>query len=478
MGREISAGQFEQADFDRFAERLAAETAALRELFAGDRFSRRHGVGGYELEAWLVDRANRPAPVNEAFMARMPADTVTPELARFNFELNAHPAAVSGDALAGMEAEMAANWARCREVAAELDAAPVMVGILPTVTDAMLGVANMSAMARYQALNEQVLRARQGRPIPLDIQGAEFLHTEHTDVMLEAATTSFQLHLQVAPDKAVRYYNAAMVLSAPMVGASANSPFLFGKRLWRETRVPLFEQAVAAGGFGGAAFGPVKRVTFGNGYVRRSLLEVFEENLAHYPVLLPVDLGDEDPATLPHLRLHNGTLWRWNRPLLGFDDDGTPHLRLEHRVVPAGPSVADSVANAALFFGLAHALGEQAEAPEAVLEFATVRENFYKAAKHGLEARLTWLDGRHWPLARLLRERLLPAAREGLAEQGCSPADIERYVGILEERVRTRQTGAAWQIAYANAHGRDLAALVGAYRRHQDSGAPVHEWPV
>lgn len=478
MGREITEGEFAQADFDRFAERLRAETATLRELFAGHGFSRRHGIGGYELEAWLVDADNRPAPVNEAFMARMPPGTVTPELARFNFELNATPAAVTGDALSRMHDELAGNWRRCRQAAAEVDAAPVMVGILPTVTDAMLGLANMSGMARYRALNDQVLRLRQGRPIQLDIQGAEFLHTEHRDVMLEAATTSFQIHLQVGAERAVRYYNAAMVASGPMVGITANSPFLFGKRLWRETRIPLFEQAVAAGGFGGAAFGPVKRVGFGNGYVRRSLLEVFDENLQHYPVMLPVALDDDDPATLPHLRLHNGTLWRWNRPLLGFDDDGTPHLRLEHRVVPAGPSVADAVANAALFFGLVQVLGEQPEAPEAALEFATARENFYNAAKHGLEARQTWLDGKHWPMTTLYRERLLPAAREGLQALGCDRADIDYFMGIIGERLRTRQTGAAWQIAYAEGHGRDWADLVAAYRRHQDSGAPVHEWPL
>jgi len=478
MGREITGGEFQQTDFDRFAERLRAETETLRGHFAHERFSRRHGVGGYELEAWLVDGANQPAPVNESFMARMPSETVTPELARFNFELNSTPLAVTDDALGRMHDELAANWQRCSEAARELDASPVMVGILPTVTDAMLGLANMSPRTRFQALNEQILRARRDRPISLDIQGAEFLHTEHQDVMLEAATTSFQVHLQVAPERAARYYNAAMVLSGPMVGVSANSPFLFGKRLWRETRVPLFEQAVAAGGFGDAAFGPVKRVTFGNGYVRRSLLEVFEENLAHYPVLLPVDLDEDDPATLPHLRLHNGTLWRWNRPLLGFDDDGKPHLRIEHRVIPAGPSVVDTMANAALFYGLAHALAEQAEAPEAGLEFATARENFYKAAKHGLEARLVWLDGRHWPLRELLRERLLPAAREGLADQGCAAGDVERFMGIIGERVRTAQTGAAWQIAYTSTHGRDMAGLVGAYRQRQDSGAPVHEWSV
>jgi hypothetical protein len=477
MGREISGGHFRQRDFARFQRRLEEETEQLAAVFEGRGLSARHGCGGYELEAWLVDATEQPAPVNEAFLERMPAEVASPELSRFNFELGAPPRLVTGDYFTAMGTELAGNWQRCREVAAGLGAAPVMIGILPTVSDAMLGMANMSRMARYRALNEQVMRQRRGRALPLDIQGHEFLHTEHRDVMLEAATTSFQLHLQVTADQAARYYNAAVALSGPMVGASANSPFLFGKRLWRETRIPLFEQAVAVGGFGGAAFGPVKRVTFGSGYVRHSLLELFLENRDHFPVLLPVAL-DDPPDTLPHLRLHNGTIWRWNRPLMGFDDDGTPHLRIEHRVVPAGPTVADTVANAALFFGLVRALAEQEPAPEALLEFPTARENFYSAAKHGLGATQTWLDGRHWPLASLLRERLLPAAREGLEAAGCAGADIDHYLGIIGERVRTRRTGAAWQIAHAEAHGRDFAALVRAYRGYQDGGAPVHTWPV
>ncbi len=477
MGREITGSRFGKADFERFSRRLREETGRLKEWHEEGRLSARHGIGGYELEAWLVDSRQEPAPVNEAFMARMPAEVVTPELARFNFELGAPPRPVSGTALSAMHAEMADNWLECRRAAGELAAAPVMIGILPTVTDDMLGVASMSRMERYKALNEQVLSQRRGRALPLDIQGHEYLHTEHRDVMLEAATTSFQIHLQVAADKAVRYFNAAMALAGPMVGVSANSPFLFGKRLWRESRIPLFEQSVAAGGFGGAAFGPVRRATFGSGYVRRSLLEVFQENLEHYPVLLPVAL-DDPPETLPHLRLHNGTIWRWNRPLVGFDGDGTPHLRVEHRVVAAGPTPVDNVANAALFFGLVRALAEQPRGPEEDLEFAAVRENFYNAAKHGLEATTDWIDGRHWRLAALMQERLLPMAREGLREWGCEAGDIDRYLGVIAGRVGTRQTGAAWQIAHAEAHGRDFPALVAAYRSHQDEDRPVHEWPV
>ncbi len=478
MGREIEGEAFDQRDFERFAAQLRAETEALRALFAEGRFSPRQGIGGYELEAWLVGSAyNDPVPISETFMARMPADRVSSELARFNFELNAVPRAVTGDALSRMQAELSANWRLCQNHGAALGAAPVMIGILPTLSEAMVGIEAMSQMARYRALNDQIMRLRCGRPLKLDIQGAEFLHTEHRDVMFEAATTSFQLHFQLAPAKAVRYHNAAVILSGPMVGVSANSPFLLGRRLWRETRIPLFEQSVASGGYGGAAFGPVMRATFGSGYVRDSLMELFEENLAHYPPLLPAELEDP-PETLPHLRLHNGTIWRWNRPLLGFDEDGTPHLRLEHRTMPSGPSVVDTIANAALFFGLLRILGECGEAPETQLEFPAARENFYRAAKHSLEANLLWLDGRNWPLFRLFQEELLPMAREGLQDLGCTARDIDDLLGIIGERVRTRLTGAAWQIAFTQRQGRDFSALVTAYRKHQDSGEPVHRWPL
>ncbi|HKJ76914.1 MAG TPA: glutamate--cysteine ligase [Gammaproteobacteria bacterium] len=475
MGQEIHGERFSKRDFDAFRRRLEQETALLESWFAEGRFSERHSIGGFELEAWLVDGKNRPAPVNDRLLPLLDEALVTPELSRFNIELNSTPRVLEGAVFDRMAEELEGNWRRCREAAARLGVDLVMTGILPTVEESELTLENMSGMVRYRALNEQVLRLRAGRPLTLDIQGIEHLHTQHRDVMLEAATTSFQIHLQLDQARAARYFNAAVLLSGPMVAATANAPFLFGKRLWRETRIPLFERAVDVGGMEGAAFGPVKRVTFGTGYVRRSLFELFRENVEHYPVLLPAQL-DAPVEELPHLRLHNGTIWRWNRPLVGFDEDGTPHLRVEHRVVPAGPTVADSIANAALFFGLVHALAGEREPPEQRLEFAAARENLYAAAKHSLDARLTWLDGKNGNAAELFRERLLPLARRGLRDLAVNGADIERYLGIIEERVRTRQTGAEWQIRYLDRHGCDFNALVGAYRERQVRGRPVHEW--
>ena len=476
MGQEIVSRHFKPGDFERFTRMLGEETRLLDEWMQQEKLSQRHGVGGFELEAWLVDSRSQPAPINQRYLELLDDGLYSPELSQFNIELNSTPRPVSGIALSLFQQELEWNWQHCRDVAHRLDADLVMIGILPTITDEMLTLEYMSDMERYRALNEQVLRMRQGKPLQLEIHGEHNLRTEHHDVMLEAATTSFQIHLQVSQQKAVRYYNAMQILSAPMVAITANSPLLFGKRLWQETRIPLFEQSVSVGGFAGAAFGPVKRVSFGIGYVRQSLMEVFQENLEHFPVLLPVSL-DDNPDSLSHLRLHNGTIWRWNRPLIGFDEDGTPHLRIEHRVIPSGPSVVDTMANAALFYGLVTVLAESDEVPETLLDFHKARDNFYRAAKRGINANVVWLDGKHGRMSDLL-EHLLPQAREGLQQLQCDSADISRYLDVIEGRLQSGQTGAAWQLRYLNAHGENLVALVEAYREGQDSGIPVHEWSI
>ena len=293
--------------------------------------------------------------------------------------------------------------------------------------------------------------------------------------MLEAATTSFQLHLKVHPQNASRAYNASMIVAAPMVAVASNSPYLFGHELWDETRIPLFEQSVAVGGFAGARHGPLRRVTFGSGYVRDSLLECFIENEQHYPILLPMQFHD-GLEQMSHVRLHNGTIWRWNRPLIGFDYDGMPHLRIEHRVVPGGPTIVDMIANAALFYGLMQALMTAETPPEQRLEFSLARDNFYTAAHHGLGAHITWLDGVRGTLQSLLQEQLLPLARRGLEQLEIDTQDIDRYLGIIESRVRSGQTGAAWQRAYVAQHGDDLAKMTQAYRKNQESKVAVHEW--
>jgi hypothetical protein len=347
-----------------------------------------------------------------------------------------------------------------------------MIGILPTVCADELDLAHMTPRKRYLALNEQILNLRRGRPLSLDISGRDHLFLERENVMVESAATSFQIHIKVAPREAARVCNASKILSAPMVGICGNSPFLFGCDLWNETRIPLFEQAVSVG-----ESILSERVNFGIRYVEKSILECFQANISRYPVILP-QLMEEPVERLAHLRLHNGTIWRWNRPLIGFDNAGTPHLRIEHRVVPAGPTVTDAIANAALYFGAVESLCRNAEPPEKAIPFLVARANFYTAAREGLEAEIQWLDGRIAPLTEILKRDLLPRARRGLLDLGMEGDEVEQWLGIIAERLRTGQTGTVWQRAWVARHGPDMAALTAAYLERQESGRPVHEWSL
>jgi hypothetical protein len=396
---------------------------------------------------------------------------IVPELAAFNFEINNQPLVLRANALRRMHEELDSLWSLCHHAAARLGSQPFMIGTLPTVGPAELKIVNMSQKSRYYALNQQILRLRGQRPVVLDIAGRQHLQKHHADIMPESAATSFQIHLQVEPAQAPRVFNAGHVLAAPMVAACTNSPFLFGMDLWDETRIPLFEQAVAV------ADQTAQRVTFGRSYLGDSVQPYFEENLARFPVLLPA-LSDEPVSRLAHLRLHNGTIWRWNRLLIDFNSDGAPTLRLEHRVVPAGPSIIDTIANAALFYGLIEALVQDPVPFESCLPFAIARENFYSAAREGLGAKIRWLDDREWTVRDLLLERLLEGAKEGLRGLAIDARDIDRYLGIINERVRSGKNGTVWQRQWVKAHGNDMAGLTLACLKCQQSGLPVHEWPV
>jgi hypothetical protein len=470
MGEEISRTAFDPEDFERFDARLRAETALLREWADGGRLSGQGHTFGFELECWLLDHACTPTPINEAFLATLAHPLVVPELSRFNVELNSEPLALSGDAFARARRELERLWGYCNRVAHGLDANMVAIGMLPTIRDEDLSIANISPLKRYDALNHEVLRRRGGRPIRVDIAGEDPLIVEHHDVMLEAATTSFQVHLKVPAGLAHRYLNASALASAPLLAVSANAPLLFGRRLWAETRIPLFEQAIDLPGHRAGS----RRVTFGEGWLRASAVEVFEQNLADYPVLLPLCF-DDPPDRLRHLRLHNGTIWRWNRPLVGFEPDGTPHLRIEFRCLPAGPSLLDMMANAAFYVGLVHDL-VRAEPDETLgLAFEAARANFYRAARDGPSADLMWQGGASLR-AGVLVERLLSRAARGLAAFGVDAGDASALLGVLAERAHSGRTGSAWlRAAWARTDG-DADRVMATYCERQRSGAPVAQW--
>ena len=475
MGEEITYSRFVKSDYLQYQKHLQQETDILADWFSNNSLSNRGPVAGYELEAWLIDNNASPCPQNQAFLEHANSPYLFPELAKFNIELNVEPQSFNSSLLSDFESQLQQLWQHSSRASRDIGCNMLGIGILPSLTDNDLSLENISSLDRYRALNEQVLRQRKGKTIRLNINGHEHLDIEHRDVMLEAAATSLQIHLQTPQQQAVRYYNASMILSAPLVAIGANAAFLCNKDLWYETRIPVFEQSVDIGGIGGAASGPIHRVTFGSHYARESLFECFRENLEHYPVLLPVSY-DSKPEKLNYLRLHNGTIWRWNRPLIGFDEDGTPHLRIEHRTMSSAPSMVDNIANIAFYYGLVQYYASCIDAPEHQIAFTDTKDNFYRAAQHGLGQRIAWIDADRHTIKSLILDRLLHEARTGLDRLGISATDSAYYLGIIESRTRSEQTGTQWQRKFTEIHGRDMRRLTKSYYRNQQHNKPVHEW--
>ena len=477
MGQEINHCQFTQSDFEQFEKSLAHETERLVQLISTGMLSEKEPISGLEIEAWLIDSQMQPAPLNTGFLDKLNDPLATPELAKFNIELNNQPRPIKSDLFQQINRELNNSWGKVTQTAESMGLSALMIGILPTLRESSLCLENMSELNRFRALNEQILKQRNA-PIKLDINGKEHLKLDHHDVMLESAATSFQLHIQVPISRAHHFYNAAIIASAPCVAISANSPFLFNHDLWDETRIPLFEQSIETGGFGGAARGPIRRVSFGTGYARKSIAECFEENQQHFPTLLPIHY-DDNLEEFAHLRLHNGTIWRWNRPLVGFDPDGTPHIRIEHRVMAAGPTIIDSVANAAFFYGLTAALEQQLSSQKPHIPFSQAKDNFYLAARNGLNSHITWLDDKHQRIQTLLLDTLLPLAKDGLTILNIDDSDAENYLAIIRERVESKQNGCQWQRDFMKQQNNgDFRQMVETYLVHQKTGKPIHTWPL
>lgn len=466
MGQEIATDEFSPESFNAFARHLDSEMQLLQSWFEGGKFCADELQVGLELEGWLIGPDGVPVPDNRLFLSTLSRRSVVPELSKFNFEINVTPQYLRGCGLRDMSLELNTTWARCRQVATKLDHRILSIGILPTVTDAMLCVENMSPFKRYAAINKQVLKMRGGSPLRLQIEGIDRLETEHRDVMLESAATSVQVHLKVPAHQAVRFYNASVIASAFTVAMAANAPLLFGKRLWDDTRITVFEQAVDT------ATDP--RVWFGDRYVESSLWEIFRMNHAQ-PVLLPAEL-EQPPAMMPYVRMHNGTLWNWNRPLIGFEADGQPHLRIEHRPMSASPTISDLMADVVLYLGLTCHLATLESPPESELPFKVAHENFYRAARGSLDAEICWFDGRLAPLHQVLEAELLSPAMVALQQTGVREDEIRAAEQILQARLETKQNGAAWQRRKYAEYDNDARRLLLEYERNQVQGEPVHTW--
>ena len=482
MGQDIPAAHFTAEDFSEFQRLLRAETATARKWARLGKYSQRPPQIGCELECCLADGGFLAAPRNEELLSAVNHPLTEAELARFNMEVNTPPLSLSGNPFSQMRGELEQILNRVSQSAEKMGIRIVTIGVLPTLSPSDFSLSMMTDKPRYRALLSRVAEVAR-RPVAVRIPEGESLSVSVESILLEAATTSFQVHLQVPEPLSAAAYNGAQALSGPMVALGANSPFFFGRRLWMETRVPIFEQALFQR-FGGKKMSDKSRMDsfFGVRYLSHSITEIFSRNLRRHPVLLPY-VQHRGRGRLPHLALHNGTIWRWNRPVVGFESDGCPSVRIEHRVLPAGPTVADCAANAALFTGAALSLAEDfsARSAESLLPFETLRRNFYAGARDGLAAEFEWLNGRRVSARDLILKELIPRARKALSRAGAERDDVAEHLGIVRDRARVGLNGAAWQAAFAAKHGGGAAGMAAMTRRYwelQREGNPAHLWPL
>ncbi len=491
MGEEIGAHTFSRADRARYGQKVRRCLDVFAEMLRESRLDTDRPMTGLEIELNLMDGTAEPAMRNSEILANLADPNFQTELGRFNLELNAAPRLIEGNGFADYEDDLRGSLGRADDRASQSDARIAMVGILPTLTAGHLVADNLSANERYQVLNEQIVAAR-GEDIELDIRGVERLETHTDSIAPEAACTSLQLHLQVAPDSFADVWNASQAIAGVQVALGANSPYLYGRQLWAETRVALFEQATDTRPDELKAQGVRPRVWFGERWIT-SIFDLFEENVRYFPPLLPI-CDEEDPVEVLHeggvpqlaeLRLHNGTVYRWNRPVYDIMN-GRPHLRVENRVLPAGPTVVDMLANAAFYFGLARELSEADRPVWSQLTFSTAEENFHAAARRGIDATIYWPRLGEVRVTDLVRDVLLPRAATGLDRFGVDPAQRDRLLGIIEQRCHTRRNGAVWQTETVRvaerSRGMDrTAALHHMLLRYSDlqrTNEPVHTWPV
>ncbi|MFG1706668.1 glutamate--cysteine ligase [Nonomuraea sp. M3C6] len=464
MGRDLDKERFTEAEYVRFGERLHEQLAVLRELLDTPGFGQGAATIGAELELFLIDGRGRPLPRNDQVREALDDPRVVLELGRYNIEVNLTPTPLAGRPFERLSGEVQETIIKVDDAVEGGGALPI--GILPTLDAGDFTVGAMSDQNRYRAMSRGIRRLRL-EPFLVKIEDLE-LSVE--DVILESANTSWQVHLRTPPERFARLFNAAQLAIGPVLAACGNSPFFLGRQLWEETRIALMEEAVDDRDVQRRERRD-GRVTFGSDWVHEGAYELFERYVRDYDPVVPDLAEGAEPYELPELRLHQGTIWQWNRPVYDPADGG--HLRIELRALPAGPSCADMAANTAFLLGLTLS---QAERDLTGYRFAQAYQNFYRAAMHGLDAKLSWpgRDG-EFEAAELVLE-LLPEAREGLLGAGVTPSDADRALGVIGQRTRLRRTGAVWQREALARFGGDRGRLVRRYRELALSGTPVHLW--
>jgi len=488
MGEQNIEEHASKSSRQEFMKSLLEEVRALEAML--DKGMVESGVSriGAEQEMFLIDEACKPALTGLEVLKKLDDERFTHELGLFNIEANLSVQELKADCLRRMENEAQEVYAKARKAAHQCDSEIALVGILPTLTLDNLGLDSMVPIPRYHALNEAIMALR-GNDLQFTINGTDQLVVKHDNLMFEACNTSFQVHFQVSPQDFARLYNIAQTVTAPLLAAAVNSPLLLGKRLWHETRISVFEYSVDARSTTHQTRGLKPRVHFGNNWVDKSVTEIFKEDIARFRVILTTETEDDPLAMVaqgiaPKLKalcLHNGTVYRWNRACYGVHNN-IPHLRIENRVIPSGPTVIDEIANTAFFVGMMAGMADQYGDVRELVTFDDIKANFLAAARGGIRAQMNWFGDTHMPVRKLILDELLPLAEHGLQKYKVDQKDIDRYLGVLHDRVSTRRNGARWALESLNEmHGRGtedqrLRCLVGSMVEQQATGVPISEW--
>lgn len=478
-----------------FTRHLLQDIQALEYMLKHDWFETDTIRIGAEQEMCLVDKKTlKPTPKNMAILKKLKDYSwATTEIARFNLECNLSPQEFTGSALRLMETENRYQLDLVNKAAKSKDALVVLTGILPTLRKFDLSLDNLTPMPRYLALIQAIKdQAKSSKGFELRLTGIDELFISHDSPLMEACNTSYQVHLQVTPDTFAPLYNISQAITAPILAISANSPLVFGKRLWHESRIALFQQALDVRTTQDHMRQPEPRVSFGTDWLDKSIMEIYKEDIARFRVLLGTEIeenslesvGKDKVPKLKALQVHNGTVYRWNRPCYGISDNGKPHLRIENRVIPAGPTVLDQVANSAFWLGTMIGMANKYKDIREHMSFADAKDNFVKAAQFGIDTQFTWFNNKKISCCDLILNELLPIAKEGLRSKGIVEEDIERYMGVIEARAKALQNGARWLLqAYTKLEAEvnqdeGLTVITSAMIKNQMTEKPVHTWPL
>lgn len=494
MGEQrVTVSNEEQAK-KAFIRQLLHDVQALEYLLGHGWIEEGVARIGAEQELFLIDsRTLKPAPIAIEVLDRLkhyPA--IVTELARFNLEINLTPRELKKTCLGEMEAEILRFLSIIQHELEGFGATCLLTGILPTLRKHDLGLHNLTPLPRYQLLIEAINAQLTGNAYELRLHGIDELLLRHDSPLLEACNTSFQVHLQVGARDFAPMYNIAQALTGPVLSICANSPLVFGRRLWHETRIALFQQSVDVRSSHEHLRERSPRVNFGRGWLDHSILEIYQEDIARFRPLIYTDI-DENPLSaigrqevpqLQALRVQNSTVYRWNRPCYGISSNGKPHLRIENRVLPSGPTVQDQIANAALWLGTVTGLYLECPDIRQKMSWEDVRDNFEKAARYGIDTKFTWFGDRKITACDLILEELLPLARQGLRHHQVDPGEIDHYLGLIQERARLHRNGARWQLrAFTKLkkesnNDESLRALTASMLRYQSENQPVHTWEM